>query len=396
MEDVTVTTTTGDSGTYSVTDGLKSGEAVITVKVEGREDVSITVQLEAGKVNEGDVKVPLVPMPDEYAYEIFNENFDDGTSENFAFNWGSQITDGKLILTKDMGKATAAVSYFNPVIAAQKGVDFSFDYKADPANKMGLEFRDSYGRLLFAVCAAPQKSELRTSTAGEAVDDDKAASAAEPMWSPVKMSADKTYTFRIHADFEAKTVGFQLKEKDGDVLAQQLNIPTDAVNLAKMNACSWWDSKPQYIDNFRLTALEETVELPLDGKTIYTFGDSIVAGHQYQKAGFAEFIAAAEGMEIQKFAVNGATIMDAGYEGGQIEAQLSGSPEEQPEYVLFDGGTNDAEYLANNPEVQYGEVQESENQDSFDTTTFAGAFESLIYQMKQKYPDARACIYGSS
>lgn len=335
-------------------------------------------------------------MPDEYAYEIFNENFDDGTSENFAFNWGSQITDGKLILTKDMGKATAAVSYFNPVIAAQKGVDFSFDYKADPANKMGLEFRDSYGRLLFAVCAAPQKSELRTSTAGEAVDDDKAASAAEPMWSPVKMSADKTYTFRIHADFEAKTVGFQLKEKDGDVLAQQLNIPTDAVNLAKMNACSWWDSKPQYIDNFRLTALEETVELPLDGKTIYTFGDSIVAGHQYQKAGFAEFIAAAEGMEIQKFAVNGATIMDAGYEGGQIEAQLSGSPEEQPEYVLFDGGTNDAEYLANNPEVQYGEVQESENQDSFDTTTFAGAFESLIYQMKQKYPDARACIYGSS
>ena len=213
VEDVTVTTTTGDSGTYSVTDGLKSGEAVITVKVEGREDVSITVQLEAGKVNEGDVKVPLVPMPDEYAYEIFNENFDDGTSENFAFNWGSQITDGKLILTKDMGKATAAVYYFNPVIAAQKGVDFSFDYKADPANKMGLEFRDSYGRLLFAVCAAPQKSELRTSTAGEAVDDDKAASAAEPMWSPVKMSADKTYTFRIHADFEAKTVGFQLKKK---------------------------------------------------------------------------------------------------------------------------------------------------------------------------------------
>ena len=86
VEDVTVTTTTGDSGTYSVTDGLKSGEAVITVKVEGREDVSITVQLEAGKVNEGDVKVPLVPMPDEYAYEIFNENFDDGTSGNFAFN----------------------------------------------------------------------------------------------------------------------------------------------------------------------------------------------------------------------------------------------------------------------------------------------------------------------
>ena len=32
VEDVTVTTTTGDSGTYSVTDGLKAGEAVIIVR----------------------------------------------------------------------------------------------------------------------------------------------------------------------------------------------------------------------------------------------------------------------------------------------------------------------------------------------------------------------------
>ncbi len=171
------------------------------------------MQLEAGKVNVGDVKVPLVPMPDEYEYEIFNENFDSGSSENFAFNRGSQIADGRLVITKDMGNATAAVSYFSPEIAAQKGVDFSFDYKADSADKMGLEFRDSYGRLLFAVCAAPQKSELRTSTTGDAVDDDKVASASEPTWSPVKMSADKTYTFRVHADFEAKTVSFQLKER---------------------------------------------------------------------------------------------------------------------------------------------------------------------------------------
>ena len=389
VEDVTVTAVTGDSGTYSVTEGLKSGEAVITVRAEGREDVSITVQLEAGRVNVGDVKVPLVPMPEEYEYEIFNENFDGGSSENFSFNRGSQIADGKLVITKDMGNAAAAVSYFSPEIAAQKAVDFSFDYKADYADKMGLEFRDSYGRLLFAVCAAPQKSELRTSTTGDAVDDDKAASASEPAWSPVKMSSDKTYTFRVHADFEAKTVSFQLKEKDGDVLAQQLDIPTDAGNLAKMNACSWWASKPQYIDNFRLTAPEERIELPLAGKTIYAFGDSIVAGHQYQKAGFADFAATAEGMSVQKFAVNGATVMDAGYSGGQIAAQVSGAPAECPDYVLFDGGTNDAEYLLNNPDVQYGEVTDSKDPAAFDTATFAGAFESLVYQMQEKYPDAK-------
>ena len=389
VDDVTVNTTTGDSGTYSVTEGLKAGEATITVRTEGREDVSITVQLEAGKVNVGDVRVPLVPMPDEYEYEIFNETFDDGSSENFSFDQGSEITGGALVITKDMGNAAAAVSYFSPEITAQKGVDFSFDYKADSADKMGLEFRDSYGRLLFAVCAAPQKAELRTSATGDAVDDGKAASASEPVWSAVEMSTDKTYTFRVHADFEAKTVSFQLKEKDGDVLVQQLNIPTDAVNLAKMNACSWWASKPQYIDNFSLTAPEKEINLPLEGKTIYAFGDSIVAGHQYQKAGFAEFVAAAEGMSIQKFAVNGATVLDADYEGGQIAAQLEKAPAECPDYILFDGGTNDAEYILNNPDVQYGEVTDSKDPASFDTATFAGAFESLVYQLQEKYPDAQ-------
>ncbi len=54
--DKTVTTTTGDSGTYSITEGLAEGQATITVKCEGREDVTITVKLEKGKVNVGDVK----------------------------------------------------------------------------------------------------------------------------------------------------------------------------------------------------------------------------------------------------------------------------------------------------------------------------------------------------
>lgn len=77
------------------------------------------------------------------------------------------------------------------------------------------------------------------------------------------MSNDKTYTFRVHADFTAKTVSWQLKEKDGDVLAQKLNVPTDAVNLSKMNICSWWDSKPQYVDNFRMTVKDSETKMPL-------------------------------------------------------------------------------------------------------------------------------------
>lgn len=50
-------------------------------------------------------------MPDEFANKAFDESFDDGTSDVFKFDKGAQITDGKLLLTKSMGNATAGVSY---------------------------------------------------------------------------------------------------------------------------------------------------------------------------------------------------------------------------------------------------------------------------------------------
>ncbi len=307
----TIETTTNEAGAYAVYSGLAEGKVKVTIVVEDSEDIVQEFTLVKGTITNGDIKVALVPMPDEFANEAFDESFDDGTSDVFKFDKGAQITDGKLLLTKSMGNATAAVSYFSDEIAANSGVDFSFDWNAkDGGNKMGLEFRDSYGRLLFAVCSAPSKSELRTSTTGDAVDDSKAASASEPSWSAVKMSNDKTYTFRVHADFTAKTVSWQLKEKDGDVLAQKLNVPTDAVNLSKMNICSWWDSKPQYVDNFRMTVKDSETKMPLKDKKLYAFGDSIVAGHKYDKASFVNFVSSKEGMDLSKYAVNGATIMD--------------------------------------------------------------------------------------
>lgn len=368
-----VETTTNDSGVYSIMEGLSEGEATITVISSTQGEIKETIKLEKGKINKGDVKVPLVPMPNEYENVLFEENYDNGTSGNFFFDKGAKISDGKLVLTTGMGNATAGVSYFSSEIAAQKGVDFSFDWNAkDGGNKMGLEFRDTYGRLVFAVCAAPSKNELRTSTTGDSVDDSKAASASEPTWSAVTMSTSKTYTIRVHADFEAKTVSWQLKEKDGDVLAQELNVTTDATNLAKMNICSWWDSRAQYIDNFRMTGKDANVELALKDKSIYAFGDSIVAGHQYTKSSFADFAAAKEGMKIQKFAVNGATVMDCNYDGGQILSQIENASAETPDYVLLDGGTNDAEYILNHA-------------DTFDYASFEEALETTISKIQEKW-----------
>ena len=123
-------------------------------------------------------------------------------------------------------------------------------------------------------------------------------------------------------------------------------------------------------------------------KTVYAFGDSIVAGHYYPKASFINY--AAEGMGLRKFAINGATIMDIGYEGGQIANQVRNAPAEAPDFVVFDGGTNDAEYMQENKTVGFGTVSEAaETPDSYDCATFAGAFEQTVYEMKRKWPHAK-------
>ena len=388
--DKTVEAVTNKSGVYSIVQGLAPGVATITVKCE-KEDITDTITLEGGKVNQHDVTVPMADMPGSFENVLIEENFEEQTDpDNFGFSHGTKIENGKLVLTAgSMGNATTAVKTFGPEITGQRGIDMTFDYVCTKGDKQGFEFRDSYGRLLFAICAAADKNDLRPSVTGGAVDDSKAAAAEEPSWNHIDMNKDTTYTIRVHADFEEKTVSYSITEKDGKVAAQEIAIPTEASNLAKMIACNWWVGQPQYIDNFRLTAPEAALDLPLEGKTLYAFGDSIVAGHQYTKHSFADFIADQEGMILQKYAVNGATIMEAGYSGGQILSQLNSAPDEAPDYIIFDGGTNDAEYLLNKDSESLGTIVEECDPERFDTDTFAGAFEKTVYEMKKKWPDAQ-------
>ncbi|WP_320930697.1 bacterial Ig-like domain-containing protein [Hungatella sp.] len=391
--DKTITATTNESGAYSILEGLVPGEAKITVTYDGK-DITDTIQLEGGKVNRHDVTIPMEGMPEAFSNTIIDESFDEETNPaNFGFSHGTKIENGMLVLTAGgMGNASTAVKTFGPEVAGQKAIDLTFDYYCKEGNKQGFEFRDSYGRLLFAICAAAGKNDLRPAIAGGASDDSAAAwdsSAVEPAWDHINMNKNTTYKIHVHADFEKKTVSYSISEKDGKVVAQKIDETTEATNLAKMISCAWWDSKPQYMDNFKLTAPAEKPELPLEGKTVYAFGDSIVAGHKYTKHSFIDFAADQEGMELQKFAVNGAAIMDANYSGGQIIAQINSAPEETPDYVIFNGGTNDAEYLVNKDEAAFGTIGENSDPESFDLDTFAGAFEKTICEMKEKWPESQ-------
>lgn len=129
----------------------------------------------------------------------------------------------------------------------------------------------------------------------------------------------------------------------------------------------------------------------LTGKKVLAFGDSIIDGHLYKKAGFMEFVAKQEGLELRKYANNGACILpgtpiDEEGLGGMILRQVQKAAEEEkgeePDYVVFDGGTNDAY------EPVMARLGDREGEDAA-KDTFAGAFRKTIGAIQESWPDAK-------
>ena len=120
----------------------------------------------------------------------------------------------------------------------------------------------------------------------------------------------------------------------------------------------------------------------LKGKTVYGFGDSLVYGH-YSKVGMLDMLCDNEGMIYKKYAVNGAKITGQ----GEILKQIILGDTEQPDFVIFDGGTNDA--FTSSPIGEFSEEYTSQGYD-----TFVGAFDTVCNNIRLKYPNAKI-IYVS-
>ncbi|MFE7900803.1 SGNH/GDSL hydrolase family protein [Streptomyces sp. NPDC057424] len=111
------------------------------------------------------------------------------------------------------------------------------------------------------------------------------------------------------------------------------------------------------------------------GKSLYAFGDSIVHGHVYPRS-FVDLVAERESMTLAKFARNGATIgVDPHASGGQIRTQVEEAPDIAPEFVLFDGGTNDAQSIFRDQR--------------YEVDAYADELEKTLHTMKRKWPAAR-------
>jgi len=224
----------------------------VTAVVEGRDTLTKTITLAGGKVNILDIAVPMPAMPNAYSDTLISEAFDENAGA-LAFNTKATVADGRLALSP--GNAASSYADFAAEIQSRTAVDFSFDFKyQNGTNKGGFQFRDSDGRLLFAMCVktADGGNTMRTPAAASLVGGTQ---MSEPKWVDHTADANKTYVVRVHADFEAGTVSYQLKDKATDkVVLQELNIPTTAKNLARMYSSNWYQAKTQYIDNFVLTA----------------------------------------------------------------------------------------------------------------------------------------------
>lgn len=123
----------------------------------------------------------------------------------------------------------------------------------------------------------------------------------------------------------------------------------------------------------------ETVsDTSLEGDLVYSFGDSLFAGH-YSSVGIADGLAAANGMVYTKYAANGAKVI------GDIYTQINNASATIPDFVVFDGFTNDAyDDIVTN---FLGAITTS-YAGTYDTATFYGAFESICYLLKTKYKTA--------
>lgn len=127
-------------------------------------------------------------------------------------------------------------------------------------------------------------------------------------------------------------------------------------------------------------------------KILYGFGDSLVDGHCIG-IGMLDALAQKYGMRYHKYARNGATVIpgtalsDENAESvPDVALQIERASDVLPDFVCFDGLTNDAYPIT---AYRYlGEITDSYSGE-YDCTTFYGAFERVCFLLRQKYGDSR-------
>lgn len=135
-------------------------------------------------------------------------------------------------------------------------------------------------------------------------------------------------------------------------------------------------------------------------KIIVFDGDSMCQASSEAKGtkerGWAYRIGTKNQMNWHNFGIGGGTIT------AEVYSLVTGKPKhwvcrnidnihnEVPEldYLILEGGTNDADLLRDNPE-RFGEIIPEDYSGQYDDTTFCGAVETLFFKALNYYPNAK-------
>ena len=175
-----------------------------------------------------------------------------------------------------------------------------------------------------------------------------------------------------------------------------LSIPSGATHfviyLYTRSYKGWPDTYTAIEFAFETATMANKRANPLYGKKIAFDGDSICAPNSTNdpQGGWAGRTASNNRMVYKNYGVGGATIthgtQNSGVDRHWIVDSLDTIHTEMPnlDYYIFEGGTNDADL-----NVTLGTVSATDFTGEYDTETFCGAFETILYNAQTYFPNAK-------
>lgn len=128
---------------------------------------------------------------------------------------------------------------------------------------------------------------------------------------------------------------------------------------------------------YRMDTLEKLPGNPLEGKNVCFLGSSVTYGAASLREGIPEYFAARFGCSYTKEAVSGTTLVDNGKSSYVQRMQNELNPNTRYDLFVCQLSTNDA-----SKNLPLGEVSQSMELNSFDTSTVTGAMEYIICYAK--------------
>lgn len=135
---------------------------------------------------------------------------------------------------------------------------------------------------------------------------------------------------------------------------------------------------PGNADPYNVTHIQPLENSPLEGKTIVFLGSSVTYGAAAKGVSFADYIGARNRCNIVKEAVNGTTLVDEGFSSYISRMKKLDVP--NADLFVCQLSTNDA-----TQKKPLGTVSGSDQISDFDTSTVAGAIESIVAYAKETW-----------